>query len=156
MEETPSSDIGRGRYQTLREHTNALSKPIPPQFVGVAEQEPVRAKDLDIHNDKSWRETPLSSTLRDQELERPEHLAKKAKVKEYIFTGSREKDTRALHEYIAACDRAIHALDANNRDARTLERLKLRMDMTILKESLKEELEKRLTKMAITALTTGQ
>ncbi|KAI5247266.1 hypothetical protein E4T43_02218 [Aureobasidium subglaciale] len=156
MEETPSSDIGRGRYQTLREHTNALSKPIPPQFVGAAEQESVRAKDLDIRNDRSWRGTPLSSTLREQELEWPEHLAETAKVKGYIFTGSREKDIRALHDYIAACDKAIHTLDPNNRDARTLERLKLRMDMTILKESLKEELEKRLAKMAITALTTGQ
>lgn len=101
----------------------------------------MRIKDLAIC-DQSLSSGLFLSEMGNQELnDEPERLVEKAKVKEYIFTGSREQDIHALHDYIEACNKAIHALDPANREARTLARLKLRMDVTILRESLKEELE---------------
>ncbi|KAI4718877.1 hypothetical protein E4T48_04948 [Aureobasidium sp. EXF-10727] len=128
--------------QRLREHTDAVGKPLPPQYVEMGGWKFVRIKDLAV-----WDRTissEYSQAERREEKEpndEPERLAEKARVKEYIFTGSRETDINALHDYIEACNTAIRALDPANREARTLARLKLRMDMTILKESLKEELE---------------
>ncbi|CAD0112749.1 unnamed protein product, partial [Aureobasidium uvarum] len=121
--------------QTLREHTDAVGKPLPPQYVEMGGCKFVRIKDLVV-----WDRSP-SSDYSQAGNDEPERLVEEARVKEYIFTGSREKDINALHDYIEACNKAIHALDPANREARTLARLKLRMDMTILKESLKEELE---------------
>ncbi|KAH0403511.1 hypothetical protein KCU89_g2063, partial [Aureobasidium melanogenum] len=127
--------------QTLYEHKDAVGKPLPPQCVEIGGWKFVRIEDLAICDQSPSSGFPLSER-RDQELhDEPERVAEKAKVKEYIFTGSREQDIHALHDYIEACNKAIHALDPANREARTLARLKLRMDMTILRESLKEELE---------------
>jgi hypothetical protein len=74
-------------------------------------------------------------------VDEPERLAQEAMVKEYIFTGSREKDLQALYMYIAACNKAIRALDPVGLSSRTPDRQRLRMDVTIIKDSLKEELE---------------
>lgn len=127
--------------QTLHEHKDAVGKPLPPQCVEIGGWKFVRIEDMAICDQSLSSGLPLSET-HDQELhDEPERVAEKAKVKEYIFTGSREQDIHALHDYIEACNKAIHALDPANREARTLARLKLRMDMTILRESLKEELE---------------
>jgi hypothetical protein len=128
--------------QKLRERTDAVGKPLPPQYVEVGGWKFVRVKDLAIYDRSPSSGFSLPIRHKQEELnDEPERLAEKAKVREYIFTGSREKDINALHDYIEACNKAIHALDPANQEARTLERLKLRMDMTILKESLKEELE---------------
>ncbi|KAH0336766.1 hypothetical protein KCU81_g8400, partial [Aureobasidium melanogenum] len=127
--------------QTLREQKDAVGKPFPPQYVELRGWKFVRIEDLAICAQPPSSGLP-SFERRDQELnDEPEQLVERAKVKEYIFTGSREQDIHALHDYIEACNKAIHALDPANREARTLARLKLRMDMTILRESLKEELE---------------
>lgn len=127
--------------QTLREQKDAVGKPLPPQYVEIEGWKFVRIEDLAICDQSPSSGLPPSER-RDQELNNePERLAEKAKVKEYIFTGSHEQDIHALHDYIEACNKVIHALDPANREARTLARLKLRMDVTILRESLKEELE---------------
>lgn len=127
--------------QTLREHTDAVGKPAPAHYVEIGGWKFVRIEDLAICDQPPSSGLALSER-RIQELnDEPERLVEKAKVEEYIFTGSREQDIHALHDYIEACNKAIHALDPVNREARTLARLKLRMDMTILRESLKEELE---------------
>lgn len=119
-----------------------MGKPLPPHFVESGGWKFVRIEDL-ATSDRS-PSSGFSLPARSKERERsdePERLAEQAKVKEYIFTGCRDRDIKALHDYIEACNRAIHALDPANREARTLARFQLRMDMTILKESLKEELE---------------
>ncbi|CAD0090873.1 unnamed protein product [Aureobasidium mustum] len=107
--------------QTLREHTDAVGKPLPPQYIELGGWKFVRIKDL-----ATCDQSPSSSEGHNQEFnDEPERLVEKAKVKEYIFTGSREQDIAALHDYIEACNKAIHALDPANREARTLARLKL-------------------------------
>ncbi|KAI4725883.1 hypothetical protein E4T49_06392 [Aureobasidium sp. EXF-10728] len=128
--------------QRLREHTDAVGKPLPPQYVEMGGWKFVRIKDLAVRDRSLSSDYPQAGRRKEKEpADELERLAEKARVKEYIFTGSRETDINALHDYIEACNKAIHALDPANREARTLARLKLRMDMTILKESLKEELE---------------
>jgi hypothetical protein len=128
--------------QKLRERTDAVGKPLPPQYVELGGWKFVRVKDLAVYDRSPSSSFSLPERHKEEELNaEPERLVEKAKFREYIFTGSREKDINALHDYIEACNIAIHALDPANREARTLARLKLRMDMTILKESLKEELE---------------
>ncbi|KAI4734811.1 hypothetical protein E4T50_14670 [Aureobasidium sp. EXF-12298] len=128
--------------QKLREHTDAVGKPLPPQYIDMGGWKYVRARDLAMCDRSPSSGFSLPERHKKEEpSDEPERLVEKAKIREYIFTGSREKDINALHDYIEACNKAIHALDPANRDARTLARLKLRMDMTILKESLKEELE---------------
>ena len=128
--------------QKLRERTDAVGKPLPPQYIEMGGWRFVRIKDLAVFDRSPSSGFSLSERLQEEEADdEPERLVEKAWVKEYIFTGSRERDINALHDYIEACNKAIHALDPANREARTLARLKLRMDMTILKESLKEELE---------------
>jgi hypothetical protein len=128
--------------QKLRERTDSVGKPLPPHYVEMGGWKFVRVRDLAVYDRSPSSGFSLPKRHKEEELnDEPERLAEKAKVKEYIFTGSRERDISALHDYIEACNKAIHALDPANREARTLARLKLRMDMTILKESLKEELE---------------
>lgn len=128
--------------QKLREHTDAVGKPLPPQCIEMGGWKYVRARDLAMYDRSPSSGFSLPERHKEEEpSDEPERLVEKAKIREYMFTGSREKDIKALHDYIEACNKAIHALDPANREARTLARLKLRMDMTILKESLKEELE---------------
>lgn len=127
--------IRRNTYQNDGNFSGAV------QAVLFHHQVASRTRDLAIC-DQSLSSGLFLSEMGNQELnDEPERLVEKAKVKEYIFTGSREQDIHALHDYIEACNKAIHALDPANREARTLARLKLRMDVTILRESLKEELE---------------
>jgi hypothetical protein len=128
--------------QKLRERTDAVGKPLAPHYVEMSGWKFVRVKDLAVYDRSPSSGFSLPERHKQEEInDEPERLVERAKVKEYIFTGSREEDINALHDYIEACNKAIHALDPANREARTLARLKLRMDMTILKESLKEELE---------------
>lgn len=143
IQSSPSAPHGYVLWQnqTLREHTDAVGKPLPAHHVEIGGRKFVRIEDLAICDQSPSSGSPLSER-RNQELnDEPERLVEKAKIKEYIFTGSREQDVHALHDYIEACNKAIQALGPANREARTLARLKLRMDMTILRESLKEELE---------------
>ncbi|KAK6001515.1 hypothetical protein QM012_002846 [Aureobasidium pullulans] len=127
--------------QTLLGHTDAVGKPLPPHYIEIGGWKFVHIEDLAICNKASSSGLPLPERCNRELNDEPERLVEKAKVKEYIFTGSREQDICALHDYIEACNKAIQALDPANREARTLARLKLRIDMTILRESLKEELE---------------
>ncbi|KAI4848134.1 hypothetical protein E4T45_06474 [Aureobasidium sp. EXF-8846] len=144
MQSPPAPPYGYVLWQKqkLRERTDAVGKALPPQYVEMGGWKFVRVKDLAVYDRSPSSGFSLPERHKEQELnDEPERLVEKAKVREYIFTGSREKDINALHDYIEACNIAIQALDPANREARTLARLKLRVDMTILKESLKEELE---------------
>ncbi|KAH0288576.1 hypothetical protein KCU62_g5051, partial [Aureobasidium sp. EXF-3399] len=138
----PSHGYVLWQKQKLRERTDAVGKPLAPQYVEMGGWRFVRIKDLAVFDRSPSSGFSLPERLKEEDVDdEPERLVEKAWVEEYIFTGSRERDINALHDYIEACNKAIHALDPANREARTLARLKLRMDMTILKESLKEELE---------------
>lgn len=128
--------------QRLRERTDAVGKPLPPHFVEMNNWKYVRIEDLAASDRSPSSGLSLPQEPKNEEIsEIPEGLVEQAMVKEYVYTGEREKDVQALHGHIEACDRAIRALDPGNRAARTLARFQLRMNMTILKESLKEELE---------------